>query len=138
MERQSNDPETDALFARWRSGDARARDGLVELYTPLAHHLARRYHNTSEPDEDLRQVAQFMELSTEDVLEAIQAMHGYGSLSLDVPRGSEPGDEDGSYADTLGEEDPRYELVELPACVTPAFARLEPRQRSSIPSISAF
>jgi len=204
-ERQSNDAETDTLFARWRSGDARARDGLMELYTPLAHRLARRYNNTSEPYEDLCQVAQvgllqaihrfdpergshfrafaiptilgelrryfrncswsvhvprgvqeralevrdveralgeerghsptvsevaqFMELSTEDVLEAIQAMHGYGSLSLDVPRGSEPGDEDGSYADTIGEEDPRYELVELSACVTPAFARLEPRQR---------
>jgi RNA polymerase sigma-B factor len=38
-------------------GDAAAREQLVERYLRLAHKLARRYARTSEPLEDLEQVA---------------------------------------------------------------------------------
>jgi RNA polymerase sigma-B factor len=38
-------------------GDATAREHLVERYLRLAHQLARRYARTSEPLEDLEQVA---------------------------------------------------------------------------------
>jgi RNA polymerase sigma-B factor len=44
----------------WRDaadGDRTARDELVEQYMPLARMLARRYIRTSEPLEDLEQVA---------------------------------------------------------------------------------
>ncbi|MGH2832976.1 MAG: SigB/SigF/SigG family RNA polymerase sigma factor [Solirubrobacteraceae bacterium] len=48
-----------ACFLRWQSdGDVAARDRLVECFTPLARNLARRYKHTSEPFEDLCQVAQ--------------------------------------------------------------------------------
>jgi RNA polymerase sigma-B factor len=45
------------LVARWRGGDSRARDELVERLTPLARYLARRYARSAADVEDLEQVA---------------------------------------------------------------------------------
>jgi RNA polymerase sigma-B factor len=48
----------DELFVRWQQdGDERARDQLVQFHLPLATRLARRYHGTHEPFDDLQQVA---------------------------------------------------------------------------------
>src|SRR6185312_14885855 len=165
------------LFVRLqRSGDRAALDELVESFGPLARKLARRYSHTSEPYEDLCQVAQlglvkavqqfdpdrgfafqayaiptilgelrryfrnsswavhvprgtqeralevrdaeralsdehgrsptvpevaqFMELSIEQVLDAMHALRAYGSVSLDAPRGGEADEDGGSYAET--------------------------------------
>jgi RNA polymerase sigma-B factor len=196
----------DELFSRLhRTGEKAAFDQLVESFGPLARSLARRYNNTSEPYEDLCQVAQlglvkaiqqfdpergfpfqayaiptilgelrryfrnsswsvhvprgiqeralevrdteralneehgrsptvpelaqFMELSVEQVLEAMHALRSYGSVSLDAPRANDTHDEDSSYAETIGEEDSRFGLVELGASLSPALAMLEPDQR---------
>ena len=45
------------LMRRHRAGDQRARETLIERYLPLAAALARRYRRTSEPLDDLIQVA---------------------------------------------------------------------------------
>jgi RNA polymerase sigma-B factor len=46
------------LFRRWqRHGDDAAREALVRQFLPLARKLARRYAQSSEPYEDLVQVA---------------------------------------------------------------------------------
>lgn len=44
-------------FEAARAGDGHAREQLIENYMPLARHLARRYPRSSEPIEDLEQVA---------------------------------------------------------------------------------
>ena len=58
-----------ALFVRWkRHGDGTAREELVARFSSLSRTLARRYRNTSEPQEDLYQVAQ---------LGLVKAIDGY-------------------------------------------------------------
>jgi RNA polymerase sigma-B factor len=194
------------LFARWqRHGDEAAREALVRRYLPLANRLARRYMRSSEPYEDLRQVASlgllkaldrfdssrgrpfqsfaiptmlgemrrhfrdagwsvhvprgaqeralkvrdaqeafanehgraptvnqlavYLELGAEEVIDALVAMQGYKTLSLDAPRPGEQGDTAMSYGDSVGEEDERYELVELDATITPVLDRIPVRER---------
>ncbi len=197
---------TTRLFQRWhRDRDQAARAELIESFSPLARKLARRYRNTSEPWEDLYQIAQlglvkavdgfdpdrgfpfasyaiptilgelrryfrsaswavrvpramqeraleardaeralaeeygrsptvqelaqFLELSVEETLDAMQALRALGSVSLDAPRGGDTSEDAVSYAEAIGEEDARYELVELDADLTGALAQLEPRQK---------
>jgi RNA polymerase sigma-B factor len=201
---QTND-DADELFARWQQdGDQAAREALVERFMPLARSLARRYDRSSEPYEDLLQVAalgllkamdrfdagrgpsfasfaiptilgemrryfrdsgwslhvprgdkeralkvrdaqeafanehghaptvsqlaQYLELEDEQVIDALLAIQAYESLSLDAPR---PGAEDEAitYGDSVGENDERYELIELDATVVAVLDQIPPRER---------
>ncbi len=204
--RGAGKPDERTLLLRWtRDRDERARALLIERYTPLTRSLARRYGNSSEPFDDLMQVAQlglvkaldrydpargfpfksfavptilgemrryfrdcgwavhvprgvqeralqvrdaeqqlteehgraptvqqlaeFLELGAEQVLDARGALHAYRAGSLDAPR--HVGDDEGesAYADVIGAEDGRYELVELAMTVGSALRQLTPRQR---------
>jgi RNA polymerase sigma-B factor len=193
------------LFARWQSaGDVRAREALVRRFMPLARSLACRYGRSSEPFEDLLQVAslgllkaldrydadrghsfasfavptilgemrryfrdsgwavhvprgaqeralkvrdaqerlanergrapsvnqlaEYLELDTEDVIDALQALQAYETLSLDAPRPGADGDLI-SYGDAVGREDVRFELVELDATVTSVLRHIPARER---------
>lgn len=193
------------LFLRWQQdGDELAREALVRRYMPLARGLARRYGRSSEPFEDLLQVAslgllkaldrydtnrghafasfavptilgemrryfrdsgwavhvpraaqeralkvrdaqerlanergraptvnqlaEYLEYDVEDVIDALQAVQAYETLSLDAPRPQADG-EAVSYGASFGEEDGRYELVELDATVTAVLKHLDPRER---------
>ena len=50
--------DSQELFVRWqRDRDEHAREALVRQYMPLTRGLARRYGRSSEPFEDLLQVA---------------------------------------------------------------------------------
>jgi RNA polymerase sigma-B factor len=203
----SADEQLGDLFARWqRDGDGGARELLLERFMPLARSLARRYDRSSEPFEDLLQVAslgllkaidrfdhtrghsfpsfavptilgemrryfrdcgwsvhvprgdqeralrvrdaqealanerghaptvgqlaEYLELDTEQVLDALQAIQAYESLSLEAPR---PGSDEGmTYGDAMGDEDERYELVELDATVVAALEHIAPRERAML------
>jgi RNA polymerase sigma-B factor len=201
--------EESELFTRLRrDGDPHARELLVRRFTPLARSLARRYAHTSEPFEDLVQVASlgllkalerfdpergiafasfavptilgelrryfrdsswgvhvprdlqeqalkvagaqeelaklcgraptvnelavYLELDTELVLDALQAGQAYEAVPLDAPAGSADGDQGVTHLDTLGAEDERYGWVELDATVAVALKSLPARERAII------
>lgn len=196
------------LFERWRQDrDEPARVALVLRFMPLARSLARRYDRSSEPFEDLVQVASvgllkalnrfdpdrgcsfpsfavptilgemrryfrdcgwsvhmprgdqeralkvreaqetltaehgraptvnqlsvYLEIDQEQVIDALQAGQAYEALSLDAPR---PGadEETLSYGDSIGEDDERYELVELDATVVAALRHIPARERAML------
>lgn len=50
-------PSEGTLFRLYAAGDLWAREELTKRYLPLAHRLAARYRFSSEPTEDLQQVA---------------------------------------------------------------------------------
>ncbi|MGB0095789.1 MAG: SigB/SigF/SigG family RNA polymerase sigma factor [Solirubrobacteraceae bacterium] len=71
------------LFQRWRRDqDLRARDELIGRFLPLAHKLARRYVRSSEPYDDLVQVAS---LGLVKAVERFDPERGYAFTSLAVP-----------------------------------------------------
>jgi RNA polymerase sigma-B factor len=71
------------LFERWhRYGDRRARDELIEKFLPLARKLARRYLSSSEPYDDLVQVAS---LGLVKAVERFDPSKGFAFTSFAVP-----------------------------------------------------
>jgi RNA polymerase sigma-B factor len=76
----------------------------------------------------VNQLAQYLELEPEAVIDALLAIQAYESLSLDAPR---PGGEDDAitYGDTVGDEDSRYELIELDSTIVSVLDRLPARER---------
>jgi RNA polymerase sigma-B factor len=197
------------LFDRWKGdGDQNAREELVRRFMPLARGLARRYGNSSEPFEDLLQVAslgllkamdrydperghpfpsfavptilgemrryfrdsgwavhvprgaqeralkvrdaqdrlantkghaptvnqlaQYLELDTEQVLDALQAIHAYQTVSLDAPRPSADDHDAVAYGESLGADDDRYDLVEMDATLSSVLGRIPARERAII------
>ncbi|HEX3392245.1 MAG TPA: SigB/SigF/SigG family RNA polymerase sigma factor [Solirubrobacteraceae bacterium] len=79
----------------------------------------------------VNQLAQYLEFDSEQVLDALQAIQAYESLSLDAPRpGAE--DEGATYGEAIGGEDERYELVELDAAVVTALEHIPARERAML------
>ena len=71
------------LFDRWqRYADRAARDELIERFLPLARKLARRYIPSSEPYEDLVQVAS---LGLVKAVERFDPDRGFAFTSFAVP-----------------------------------------------------
>jgi RNA polymerase sigma-B factor len=71
------------LFERWRClDDRRARDELIERFLPLARKLARRYASSSEPYDDLFQVAS---LGLVKAVERFDPDRGFAFTSFAVP-----------------------------------------------------
>jgi len=76
------------------------------------------------------ELSQYLEIDSEQVLDAMAAAQAYGALSLDAPRASKTGEGASStYADALGEVDERYELVEDGATIAGALKHLPARER---------
>jgi RNA polymerase sigma-B factor len=69
-------------------------------------------------------------LSSEEVLEAMEAASAYDAISLEEQRGSDSRDsQEPTYADSLGSEEERYELVEYGASIAPTMKALSERER---------
>jgi RNA polymerase sigma-B factor len=77
----------------------------------------------------VNQLAEFLEIHTEQVIDALQAIQAYETVSLEAPRPG--GSEDApSPGETIGSEDHSYELVELKATVASVLHHVPPRQRA--------
>ena len=73
------------------------------------------------------EIAEHIEASSEEVLEALEAAVAYEPVSLDTSPGAE--EEDESWGASVGHEDPGYELVEHTATLAPAMRELPQRER---------
>ena len=74
------------------------------------------------------EVAEAIGSSPEQVLEAMEASSAYDAVSLDSYRFGEEGDGE-TYADSIGFEDERFELVEYGATIAPTLHALPARDR---------
>jgi RNA polymerase sigma-B factor len=74
------------------------------------------------------EIAEEMDCSVEDVLEAMDASQAYDAVSLDAGRGGD--DDDGeTHGEALGAEEERYELVEYGATIDRTMKALPERDR---------
>ncbi|MGO9973406.1 MAG: SigB/SigF/SigG family RNA polymerase sigma factor [Solirubrobacteraceae bacterium] len=74
------------------------------------------------------EIAEYAELSIEDVLDALEAAAAHHAVSLDIPREDNEG-EIGTLADTLGEIDERFELIDAGTAIGEAARQLTERER---------
>ena len=75
------------------------------------------------------ELADELRLTSEEVLEAMEASSAYDAISLEEQRGSERDSQEPTYADSLGMEEERYELVEYGATIAPTMKALSERER---------
>jgi RNA polymerase sigma-B factor len=77
----------------------------------------------------VNELAEYLELSVEDVLDALETAAAHHSTSLDAPREDRSTGESGSLVDVFGEEDARYELVDETVTISVAARDLSARER---------
>jgi RNA polymerase sigma-B factor len=75
-----------------------------------------------------KEIAEFLQCTPEEVVEALSAADAYSPASLDAPQRSDP-EGDVTVGDGVGAVDERFELVELGASVAPAFRALPHREQ---------
>jgi RNA polymerase sigma-B factor len=74
------------------------------------------------------EVGATLAMQPEQVLEAMEASSAYDAVSLESYRFGDEGDGE-TYAESIGEEDGGFELVEYGATIAPTLRALPPRDR---------
>lgn len=74
----------------------------------------------------VREVAEALEISEEDVLAAIEIRHAYTTASISAERSDDRSD---SIAESLGSDDPAFEALEDSEALRPLLAALPDRER---------
>ncbi|MFD5097901.1 RNA polymerase sigma factor SigF [Streptomyces albidochromogenes] len=82
-------------------------------------------------DPTVKELAEHLDLSEDEIIEGLVAANGYTAGSLDAPNDSGDGPDAGSrtFADRLGELDPALESVEDLHTLAPLLERLDERDR---------
>ncbi|MGX1882218.1 SigB/SigF/SigG family RNA polymerase sigma factor [Streptomyces sp. NPDC055287] len=81
-------------------------------------------------DPTVKELAEHLDLSEEEIIEGLVAANGYTAGSLDAPNDSGDGPDSGrTFADRLGEPDPAMESVEDLHTLAPLLERLDARDR---------
>lgn len=107
----------------WAVHVPRSLQELVLKVEGVVDQLAQRGRSPT-PNE----VAAHLDIPIEDVLSAMEAGSAFRAASLDAPRRTDDG-ELRSAGEWIGDEDPRYELVEHDATIAPALKQLARRER---------
>jgi len=112
---------------RDRTWSVRVPRDLQELTLAVDRAVSRLSHDLHRPP-TVVEIADAVESTEEQVLEALEASGAYRATSLSAPRGS---DEDGSASlvDTLGTDDHGYELAEQRATLERLLQTVTPRER---------
>ena len=76
----------------------------------------------------VRELAEYLELSIEDVLEALETAGAHHSVSLDAPNTDDDGSA-GTLASSFGEEDARFELIDEGLTIAAAAKALPVHER---------
>jgi RNA polymerase sigma-B factor len=76
-----------------------------------------------------RDVAKAIGVPVEDVLEAMEAATAYEATSLDAPRPGDDEDDAWTWGDSVAEEEPGYELVEIGESLRGTLQALPERER---------
>jgi RNA polymerase sigma-B factor len=76
----------------------------------------------------VNQLAQYLELSYEEVLDGLETAQAYATVSLDAPRPTED-DQSGNFGDSIGEDDGKLALVDDSVTVSAAIKHLPIRER---------
>jgi RNA polymerase sigma-B factor len=100
-----------------------AQEMALKVEEAQQHLTSRSGHPPSVPE-----LAQFLEMSIEDVLDALETAAAHHCVSLDIPRDDGEG-ESGTLADAFGEEDHRFELVDASITISAAARHLSARER---------
>ncbi len=74
------------------------------------------------------EIAEYAELSIEDVLDAVEAAAAHHAVSLDIPRDDNEG-EIGTLIDAIGDIDGRFDLIDTKASIAEAAKQLSERER---------
>jgi RNA polymerase sigma-B factor len=109
----------------WSVHVPRATQELVLKVSEALGTLPARLGRSPRP----RDVAQEVGAPMEDVLEAMEAATAYEAASLDAPRRGSGEEAAWTYADTLADEEPGFELVEIGETLRGTLDALPERER---------
>ena len=101
--------------------------GIQELALQVAQ-AERQLAAKTGREPTYNEIAEFLEISIEDVLAAAEASAAHHAVSFDTPHDDGDG-ETGTLGDSMGEIDERFDLVTLTASIAPAAKRLSERDR---------
>jgi RNA polymerase sigma-B factor len=101
--------------------------GAQELALKVEDGRQRLMSRTGRPP-SVQELAQYLELSVEQVLEALETAGAHHTASLDSPR-EDGEDESGTLADAFGAVDERFDLVDAKVTIADAARHLGARER---------
>ncbi|MEU6122127.1 RNA polymerase sigma factor SigF [Streptomyces sp. NPDC047123] len=104
---------------------------LQELRVDLSR-AKERLSAELDRDPTVRELAEDLEITEQEVNDGLVASNGYTAGSIDVPVGQDDGSQGRDYADILGEDDPALDLFEDLHTLAPLVEQLDERERRII------
>jgi RNA polymerase sigma-B factor len=105
--------------------------GAQELAQKIDRASVQISADTGRPPR-VAQLAEYLEISVEDVLEGMEAGTAHFTSSLDAPAGSEDPEGVETVGERIGSEDDRYQLVDTRLSLAAGFSRLPYLERRAL------